>query len=223
MASKLIGIVGPTGTGKSTSIKHLDPKTTYIINTARKELPFKSADKLYNTENKNYKEVDEITEIHRLLCTISEKASHIKNIVIEDSNYMMAFRMADKAAEGGFAKFNIMAKDMIDMLRGARKLRDDLKIFYFTHPDIIEDGGEIVGYKMKTSGKMLDNHFNLEGLFAICLYTHTEESKDGMVSYYFVTNRFRKYPAKSPDGMFEEVKIPNNLQLVVDKINEYYQ
>lgn len=223
MASKLIGIVGPTGTGKSTSIKHLDPKTTYIINTARKELPFKSADKLYNTENKNYKEVDEITEIHRLLCTISEKAPHIKNIVIEDSNYMMAFRMADKAAEGGFAKFNIMAKDMIDMLRGARKLRDDLKIFYFTHPDIIEDGGEIVGYKMKTSGKMLDNHFNLEGLFAICLYTHTEESKDGMVSYYFVTNRFRKYPAKSPDGMFDEVRIPNNLQYVVDKINEYYQ
>ena len=223
MASKLIGIVGPTGTGKSTSIKHLDPKTTYIINTARKELPFKSADKLYNTENKNYKEVDEITEIHRLLCTISEKAPHIKNIIIEDSNYMMAFRMADKASEGGFAKFNIMAKDMIDMLRGARKLRDDLKIFYFTHPDIIEDGGEIVGYKMKTSGKMLDNHFNLEGLFAICLYTHTEESKDGVVTYNFVTNRFRKYPAKSPDGMFDEVRIPNNLQYVVDKINEYYQ
>jgi hypothetical protein len=223
MASKLIGIVGPTGSGKSTSIKHLDPKTTYIINTARKELPFKSADKLYNTENKNYKEVDEITEIHRLLCTISEKAPHIKNIIIEDSNYMMAFRMADKASEGGFAKFNIMAKDMIDMLRGARKLRDDLKIFYFTHPDIIEDGGEIVGYKMKTSGKMLDNHFNLEGLFAICLYTHTEESKDGVVTYNFVTNRFRKYPAKSPDGMFDEVRIPNNLQYVVDKINEYYQ
>jgi len=223
MASKLIGIVGPTGTGKSTSIKHLDPKTTYIINTARKELPFKSADKLYNTENKNYKEVDEITEIHRLLCTISEKAPHIKNIIIEDSNYMMAFRMADKASEGGFAKFNIMAKDMIDLLRGARKLRDDLKVFYFTHPDIIEDGGEIMSYKMKTSGKMLDNHFNLEGLFAICLYTHTEESKDGVVSYNFVTNRFRKYPAKSPDGMFEDVKIPNNLQYVVDKINEYYQ
>lgn len=223
MASKLIGIVGPTGSGKSTSIKHLDPKTTYIINTARKELPFKSADKLYNTENKNYKEVDEITEIHRLLCTISEKAPHIKNIIIEDSNYMMAFRMADKASEGGFTKFNIMAKDMIDLLRGARKLRDDLKVFYFTHPDIIEDGGEIMSYKMKTSGKMLDNHFNLEGLFAICLYTHTEESKDGVVSYNFVTNRFRKYPAKSPDGMFEDVKIPNNLQYVVDKINEYYQ
>ena len=64
MASKLIGIVGQTGTGKSTSIKHLDPKETYIINVAKKELPFKGADKLYNVENKNYKEVDDAVEMH---------------------------------------------------------------------------------------------------------------------------------------------------------------
>ncbi len=105
MASKLVGIVGATGTGKSTSIKHLDPKETYIINTAKKELPFKGAEKMYNVENKNYKEVDDITEITRLLKTLSEKAPHIKNVVIEDSNYMMAFRMADKANEVGFQKF----------------------------------------------------------------------------------------------------------------------
>ena len=83
MASKLIGIVGATGTGKSTSIKSLDPKETYIINVARKELPFKGAEKMYNTESKNYKEVDDINEITRLLKTVSEKAEHIKNIVIE--------------------------------------------------------------------------------------------------------------------------------------------
>jgi hypothetical protein len=222
MASKLIGIVGSTGTGKSTSIKHLNSEETYIINTAKKELPFKGAEKLYNTENKNYKEVDEITEITRLLKTISEKATHIKNVVIEDSNYMMAFRMADKAAEIGFTKFTILAKDMVDLFREARKLRDDLKIFYFTHPETIEDGGEIVGYKMKTSGKMLDNQIVLEGLFTICLYTFVEENKDGSSSYNFLTNRYKKYPAKSPDGMFTDIKIPNNLQVVVDTINEYY-
>jgi len=222
MASKLIAIVGATGTGKSTSIKHLNPKETYIINTARKELPFKGADKLYNTENKNYKEVDEITEIHRLLLTISEKATHIKNIVIEDSNYIMAFRMMEKATETGYTKFSILAKDMVEMLRATRKLRDDLKVFYFTHPETIEDGGEIVGYKMKTSGKMLDNQINLEGLFSICLYTHVEEARDGSIDYSFVTNRYRKYPAKTPDGMFDQIKIPNNLQLVVDTIDTYY-
>lgn len=222
MASKLIGIVGATGTGKSTSVKHLNSEETYIINVAKKELPFKGADKLYNAEKRNYKEVDEIVEITRLLKTISEKATHIKNVIIEDSNYMMAFRMADKATEVGYAKFTILAKDMVELFREARRLRDDMKIFYFTHPETIEDSGEIVGYKMKTSGKMLDNQITLEGLFTICLYTHVEENKDGTVSYNFITNRFKKYPAKSPDGMFNEIKIDNNLQKVVDTINEYY-
>jgi len=221
MSSKLIGIVGETGTGKSTAIKHLDPKETYIINVAKKELPFKGSGKLYNTDNKNYKEVDDPTEITRLLRTLSEKAPHVKNIVIEDSNYLMGFRMVEKATETGFMKFSVMAKDMVDMFRTARSLRDDLCIFYFSHPETIEDSGEIVGYKIKTAGKLIDNQVLLEGLLTVCLYTHVEETKDG-AQYYFLTNRFRKKPAKSPAGMFEETKIPNDLQLVKDKVIEYY-
>ena len=222
MASKLIGIVGATGTGKSTSVKHLDPKETYIINVAKKELPFKGAEKLYNAEAKNYKEVDDANEITRLLKTISDKAPHIKNIIIEDSNYIMGFNMLARATEVGFTKFTIMAKDMVELFREARRLRDDLKVFYFTHPETIEDSGEIVGYKIKTAGKLIDNQIVLEGLLTICLYTHVEESKDGTATYNFVTNRFKKYPAKSPDGMFADTKIPNNLQTVVDTIDEYY-
>jgi hypothetical protein len=223
MSSKLIGIVGSTGTGKSTAIKFLDPKETYIINVAKKELPFKGSEKLYNTENKNYKEVDDAGEITRLLRTISDKAPHIKNIVIEDSNYIMGFTMVEKATETGFMKFSLMAKDMVDLFRESRRLRDDITVFYLTHPETIEDGGEIIGYKIKTAGKLIDNQVLLEGLLTMCLYTFIEEKKDGSAEYNFLTNRFRRFPAKSPDGMFDEIKIPNNLQLVVDKINEYYK
>jgi hypothetical protein len=222
MASKLIGIVGFTGTGKSTSIKHLDPATTYVINVAKKELPFKGSEKIYNTENKNYKEIDDAFEITRLLHVISEKAPHIKNIVIEDSNYIMGFNMVARAMEKGFEKFSIMARDMVELFREARKLRDDLKVFYFTHPESVEDAGEVVVYKIKTAGKLLDNQINLEGLFTVVLYTYVEDSKDGKSKYHFLTNRYRKFPAKSPDGMFEELMIPNNLQLVSDTINDYY-
>ncbi len=222
MASKLVAIIGPTGTGKSTSIKYLDSKETYIINVAKKELPFKGAEKLYNSENKNYKEIDDANEITRLLRNISDKAPHIKNIVIEDSNYIMGFNIVSKATEVGFTKFSLMAKDMVELFRETRKLRDDITVFYFSHPDTIEDSGEIVGYKMKTAGKLLDNQIVLEGLFTICLYTHVEESKDGTMNYYFITNRFKKYPAKSPSGMFDDIKIPNNLQEVSNKIKEYY-
>jgi hypothetical protein len=221
MASHMIGIIGETGTGKSTAIKHLNPEETYIINVAKKELPFKGSGKLYNAENKNYKEVDDPTEVTRLLRALSEKAPHIKNIVIEDSNYLMGFRMVEKATETGYMKFSVMAKDMVDMFRTARALRDDLCIFYFSHPETIEDGGEIIGYKIKTAGKLIDNQVLLEGLLTVCLYTHVEETKDG-AQYYFLTNRYRKKPAKSPAGMFEETKIPNNLQLVKDSVLDYY-
>ena len=223
MASKLVGIVGSTGSGKSTSIKHLNPDETYIINVAKKELPFKGSEKLYNTEKKNYKEVDDANEITRLLRVISEKAPHIKNIVIEDSNYIMGFNMVAKATETGFTKFSVMAKDMVDLFRTARMLRDDITVFYLTHPETIEDGGEIIGYKIKTAGKLIDNQVLLEGLLTVCLYTNVEENKDGSAIYSFITNRYRKYPAKSPDGMFEEIKIPNDLQLVVNSVNEYYK
>lgn len=222
MSSKLIGIVGQTGTGKSTSIKHLNPEETYIINVAKKELPFKGSEKLYNAEKRNYKEADDAIEITRLLKTISDKAPHIKNIVIEDSNYIMGFNMVAKATEVGYTKFSLMAKDMVDLFRTARMLRDDLKVFYFTHPEAIEDGGEIIGYKIKTAGKLIDNQVLLEGLLTVCLYTNVEENKDGSATYHFVTNRYKKLPAKSPDGMFSELKIPNNLQLVADTIDEYY-
>jgi hypothetical protein len=222
MASKLVGIVGATGTGKSTSIKHLNPEETYIINVAKKELPFKGSEKLYNAEKKNYKEVDDANEISRLLKTISEKAPHIKNIIIEDSNYIMGFNIVAKATEVGFTKFSVMARDMVDLFRTARQLRDDITVFYLTHPETIEDGGEIIGYKIKTAGKLIDNQVLLEGLLTVCLYTNVEETKDGGATYTFVTNRYKKMPAKSPDGMFAETKIPNDLQLVVNTLNEYY-
>ena len=223
MSSKLIGIVGNTGTGKSTAIKFLDSKETYIISVAKKELPFQGAEKLYNLDNRNYKEVDDVNEIIRLLRTISEKATHIKNIVLDDANYLMGFNMVEKAMEKGYEKWSLIAKDMVNLFKEARKLRDDIKVFYLTHAETVEDSGEIIGYKIKTAGKLIDNQIVLEGLFTICLYTYVEEKKDDSTEYSFITNRYRKFPAKSPNGLFNEIKIPNNLQIVVDAINEYYK
>lgn len=222
MSSKLIAIVGPSGSGKSTSIKSLNPEETFIINVARKELPFRGAEKMYNKEKKNYMEVDDLQQITALLGTINEKAPHIKNIIMDDAIYSMSFLMMKKANEVGYSKFTNLAKDVTNMLTTARRLRDNLKVFYLTHSENIEDEGKIVGQKIKTIGKMLDNQVVLEGLFTIALYTHVDEDRNENTNYHFVTNRWRNYPAKSPMGMFNEILIDNDLQKVVDIIDSYY-
>lgn len=220
--SKLIALVGDTGVGKSHSIQFLDPKETYIISVAGKELPFKGSSTIYNRDSKNYKEVSEITEVHRLLETLSNTAPQIKTCVIEDGNYLMAFNLVAKATETGYTKFSVMAQQMVNLIQGTKKLRDDLTVVYISHLEEIEDGGDIVNYKMKCAGKMIDNQIKMEGLFTVVLYAVTE-TKGEKTDYMFITNRYKKYPAKSPSGMFDEIKIPNNLKIVVDKVNEYYE
>lgn len=220
--SRIIAIVGPTSTGKSTSIQSLDPTETYIISVAGKELPFKGSNKVYNAENKNYAVLEVANEITDKIKKIAEKAPHIKTIVIDDSNYIMGFNMVNKATETGYTKFSIMAKDMVKLVQEAKKHREDLTIVYITHSEEIEDGNEISGYKIKTAGKLLDSQIVMEGLFTTVLYSYVE-TKGEQSNYYFLTNRYLKYPAKSPLGMFDSIKIPNELKIVIDNVNEYYK
>lgn len=220
--SKLIGIVGDTGTGKSTSVRALDPASNFYINVASKELPFKGSSKIYNTESKNYIEIENPRQIEQVLQQITEKAPHIKTVVIDDANYLMGFTLIKKATEVGFTKFSLMAQDMLNMLMKAKKLRDDLVIFYMCHPEPVFDDEKIVAYKMKTSGKAIDTQIKLDGLFSTVLYTQVDTDKDGKSTYQFLTNRKDLYPAKSPDGMFEDLLIPNDLSIVLEKVNKYY-
>jgi len=220
--SKLIAIAGDTGVGKSSSLVHLDPKETYIINVAGKELPFRGSSKLYNAENKNYKVVETAGEVLALLNTLSLKAPHIKNIIIEDANYLMGFNMVDRATETGYTKFSVMAQSMKNLIQGAKKLRDDITVVYMSHIEEIEDAGEIVGYKLKTAGKLVDKELKLDGLFTVVIYA-VPETKGEKTEYNFHTNRFKKYPAKSPAGMFEQNTMENNLKTIIETVNKYYE
>lgn len=222
MGSKIIAIVGESGTGKSTSISTLDSKETYIINVAGKELPFKGSNSLYNTENKNYYEPTNSIDVLNKLKIISEKAPHIKEVILEDANYLMSFSLVQKALETGYGKFSILARDTVNLIQEAKKLRDDLIIYYFTHSEEVKDGEDIIGYKIKTCGKMIDNQVVMEGLFSTILYTDVECKAD-TCNYNFITGICGKKKGKSPLGMFDSLKIPNDLKLVSTAIREYYK
>ena len=100
MANCII-VLGKSGTGKSTSIKGLDPKETVVLNVLGKRLPFKGSGVVYNKENKNLFRVDDYTQVLSMLQTINEKAPHVKNIVLDDAIYIMRKEYFKRAKETG--------------------------------------------------------------------------------------------------------------------------
>lgn len=70
--------------------------------------------------------------------------------------------------------------------------------------------------------KLIDNQISLEGLFSMVLYAKVEQDKTG-THYYFLTRNDGVSTTKSPEGMFDEPQIPNDLAYVAQKIREYEQ
>lgn len=103
MANNVI-LLGKTGTGKSTSIKGLDPKETIIINVLGKKLPFKGSNSMYNKDAKNAFQIDEYTTLINLLTNIDKSASHVKNIIVDDMAYIMRKEYFKRSKESGYGK-----------------------------------------------------------------------------------------------------------------------
>lgn len=225
MANNCI-ILGRSGTGKSTSIKNLDPKETVIFNVLKKKLPFKSSSSLYNTENKNMFLVDDYTQLISLLDKINTKATYVKNIVIDDMIYIMRKEYFRRAKEPGYQKYTELAQHFQQIISTCENLREDLNIFFILHSEDIMSDNSITGYKVSTIGKLLDSQYNPVEVVPMVLYSDIQYDDKGNATYGFYTHRTMKgtveIPAKSPDGLFEEGFIPNDLALVIKAMNEYY-
>ena len=219
-------IIAESGSGKSTSIRNLNPEETFIINIANKPLPFKGWKSKYkqigkDNPNGNLTSTASSVGIVKALKHVNDKMPHIKNIVIDDWQYMSSFEYFDRANEKGYDKFTQIASNLAQVAKMPKDLRDDLYIFFLTHS---EDSTDINGHrkvKAKTIGKMIDNALTLEGLFSIVLFGKVIKEEDGTLRYGFETQTNGENTCKSPMGMFEESFIENDLQYVKDCIIEY--
>lgn len=151
-------IIAESGAGKSTSIEALDPKETFIINVANKPLPFKGWRKKYVTWSKenpggNLYDKASPESIEACLRYVSEKRPEIKNIVIDDFQYMSSFEFFDKVDEKGYEKFTKIGAHLARIARIPKDLRDDLMIFILTHAEEATDMDGKRRLKAKTIGE----------------------------------------------------------------------
>lgn len=219
-------ILGKSGTGKSTSIKTLNPKETVVLNVLRKRLPFKGSSSIYNTENKNLFNVDEYSQIINMLNGIDKSAAHVKNVIIEDMTYVMRKEYFKRAKEAGYNKYTELAQHFQQIISTCESMRDNINVFFILHSEDVQSDKVNVGFKVSTIGALIDSQYNPVEVVPMVLYAAIKYDDKGNAHYGFYTHRCMEgtveIPAKSPDGMFEQDYIDNDLQAVVNAMNEYY-
>ncbi len=207
--SETILILGQSGTGKTTSLRNLKAEETFIFQATAKMLPFKGAKKKYD---KHVFTCDNVAKLLSYIAKIDKEKPEIKNIIVDDIQYIMSNEFMRRAYENGFQKFTDIGHNIWKLFTEAKNLRPDLKIFFFGHTQTSDEGKE----KMKTIGKLLDDKITPEGMFSIVLFTKVT---DGV--YKFSTKNSGQNTCKAPMDMFETDLIDNDLQIVIDAIDNY--
>ena len=224
--SNLVIVLGASGTGKSTSIKTLNPEETVVLNVLGKDLPFKGSRANYTREKLNLIQPTSWENVQSMMQSISKNKPNVHNIVIDDATYIMRTEFFDRAKERGFDKYNDLADHFRRIIAEGNSLRSDITVFMLLHVEAVESDGSIIGYKASTVGKLLDKMYNPVESVSITLFSQPKYDDKGRPTFGFWTHPMRvngiEIPAKSPAEMFEEDFIPNDLQFIVNKMREYY-
>lgn len=192
-----------------------------------KPLPFRGWKKKYtsikiegSTVSGNYFTSSKWDQILKILQIIDKKMPHIKQVIVDDFQYVLSYEFVDRATEVGYGKFSELAQHAMEILRYAEKMRDDCKMIFLTHS---ENVGDAINpkYVIKTVGKLLAEKVTLEGLFTYIFFTRVSEGTDGRMEYKLLTNSDGTCVAKTSLGMFEEMEIDNDLNEIIKVIDEY--
>ena len=194
--------IGASASGKSTSMRNLDRKNTVIYNVAGKPLPFKG----------KFEKMITISDVDSIISSLRKNTSNC--YVIDDSQYLMAFKLIDRVNEKGYEKYTEIAKDFKALIDTIVHDTSDDTIVYFLHHTETTDDGRV---KAKTSGKMIDNWLTLEGLFSIVIMAVVNDNK-----HLFITQNDGTSTCKSPMDMLEN-PMENDLALVDKAIRDYYE
>lgn len=210
-------ILGQSGTGKSTSLRNMQPEQTLLIQAVKKPLPFRAKEWAYYDKETTPKGNIFITDNSAQIIKIMQATQrHI--IIIDDFQYILANefmrRVLDKeTGNAAFAKYNEIARNAWDILMAASNLEGNKRVYILGHTQE-DDNGKI---KAKTIGKLLDEKITVEGLVTLVLRTHVING-----AYIFSTKNNGVDTVKTPLGMFEDEHIENDLLAVDKAITEYY-
>ena len=212
--SKVICIMGESGSGKTTSMRNLDPKSTYYIDADKKGLSWKGWRNQYSAKNKNYLRCDDVNIVRQYLKKLAEDCPQIKVIVVDTINGLMVADEMRRSKEKGYDKWVDLATCVWDLVCQCYDYRDDLTVIFTAHTQTERDDSGYSFTRIKTSGKKLDK-IVLESKFTTVLLAKCVDGK------YLFETQAKNSTAKSPMGAFEDFEIENDIVTAIKALEEF--
>ena len=212
--AKVICIAGESGSGKTTSMRNLDPATTYYIDADKKGLSWKGWREQYNTDKKNYLKCDDVNIVRNYIKSVAEKCPKIKVIVVDTINGLMVADEMRRSKEKGYDKWVDLATCVWDLVVDCYDFRDDLTIVFTAHTQTETDESGYRFTRIQTSGKKL-NKIVLESKFTTVLLAKCVDGK------YLFETQANNSTAKSPMGAFDDFEIENDIVKVIAALKDF--
>ena len=215
----VIGIMGDSGSGKTTSMRNLDPATTFYIDCDKKGLSWKGWKKQYSVDKKNYWATDSPSTVMNLLRKINEQEQfqHIKYVVIDTLNgLMVAEEMRILAMQSGDKRsaWSDLAQNGWALINLCLELRDDLTVIVLCHSETISDDNGLVRTRIKTNGRKLEK-LVLESKMTTVVWAVRQDGK-----YKFILSA-DGCTCKAPIGAFDTDECDNDIMIVIKALEEF--
>lgn len=197
-----------------------------FIDTERKTLPFRQATTAKTLTVDNWRSFEAVMKAGSGMMDLSGRPDKAQfydplKVVIIDSFTRILYLLSEFLKSSNIKGFDFW-RDYSDILEKLLMTwQSKGRFIVFTGLDeVIRDSDSVDRIVAKVDGKKLEG--KIESFFTIVLHTHFNAMKPHPEGYQFCTNTDGRNTAKSPDGMFRDRYIQNNLAFVLGSIYEYY-
>ena len=224
--ARVIGVMGESGSGKTTAMRNLPPGETFYLDCDKKGMNWKGWKKQYlplddknNTDKGFYLKTDSFTNASTALQKIneSERFKRIKYVVIDTLNgLMVAEEMRILAMQSGDKRsaWSDLAQNGWSIINQALMLRDDLTVIILCHSETVSDENGIIRTRIKTNGRKLEK-LVLESKMTTVVWAVRQDGK-----YKFILSADGS-TCKVPLGAFDTDECENDIMIVIKALEEY--
>lgn len=217
--AKVIGVMGESGSGKTTAMRNLDPKVTFYLDCDKKGLNWKGWRKQYGADTKNYWSSDSFTVVSGLLKKINteDQFKHIRYVVIDTINgLMVAEEMRILAMQSGDKRsaWSDLAQNGWSIVNQCLEMRDNLTVIILAHAETISDDNGIIRTRIKTNGRKLEK-LVLESKMTTVVWSVRQDGK-----YKFILSADGS-TCKVPLGAFDKDECENDITIVIKALEEF--